>query len=51
MPCLNCSVRYGKRPSALVLIQSTVTVIAIHSLSAVDMELTADLYLYQVGHR
>ena len=51
MPCLNCSVRYGKRPRALVSIQSSVTVIAIHSLSAVDMELTADLYLYQVGHR
>ena len=53
VPCLNCPVRYGKRPGegtnhGLVTVQSSVTVIAIHSLSAVDMELTADLYLYQV---
>ena len=51
--CLNCPVRYGKRPGdsrnhGLVTIRSSVTIIAIHSLSAVDMELTADLYLYQV---
>ena len=54
VPCLNCPVRYGKRPGegtnhGLVTVQSSVTVIAIHSLSAVDMELTADLYLYQVS--
>ena len=53
VPCLNCQVRYGKRPGearnhGLVTVRSSLTVIAIHSLSAVDMELTADLYLYQV---
>ena len=53
VPCLNCQVRYGKRPGearnhGLVTVRSSVTVIAIHSLSAVDMELTADLHLYQV---
>jgi gamma-aminobutyric acid receptor subunit beta len=45
--CLDKSIRYRKRPTSLVTVRSTLSIIAIHSLSSVNMELTADVYLSQ----
>ncbi len=47
VPCLDRSIRYRKRPTSLVKVRSTLSIIAIHSLSSVNMDLTADVYLTQ----
>ena len=47
VPCLDKSIRYRKRPSSLVLVKAQLAFVGIHSLSARDMDFTADLYLWQ----
>ena len=45
--CLDKSIRYRKRPMSLVKVRTQLAIIAVFSLSSIDMDLTADLYLYQ----
>ena len=45
--CLDKSIRYRKRPASLVKVRTQVAIIAVFSLSSINMDLTADLYLYQ----
>ena len=47
VPCLDKSIRYRKRPMSQVRVRTQVAMIAVFSLSSIDMDLTADLYLYQ----
>ena len=47
VPCLDKSIRYRQRPASLVTVRTQVAIIAVFSLSSIDMDLTADLYLYQ----
>ena len=47
IPCLDRSQQYQKRPMNTTTVQVQVGILGIHSFSSSDMEMNADLYLYQ----
>ena len=47
IPCLDRSLRYQKRPRPLTTVHVQIGILGIHSLSSSDMEMNADVYLYQ----
>ena len=47
IPCLDRSLRYQKRPMNLTIVDVQMGILGIHSFSSSDMEMNADIYLYQ----
>ncbi len=47
VPCLDRSIRYRKRPTALVNVTSHLSIMSFHGLSAERMELAVDVFLWQ----
>ena len=47
IPCLDRSQQYQKRPRNVTTIHVQIGILGIHSFSSSDMEMSADIYLYQ----
>ena len=47
VPCLDRSLRYQKRPQLRTNVQVQVGILGIHSFCSSNMEMNADIYLYQ----
>ena len=47
IPCLDRSLRYQKRPKPHTTVSAQMGVLGIYALSEHDMEMKADIYLYQ----